>query len=70
MPFPVGSPDDIYFFSYNMGPVHVISLGSFYEGGFGASSPMTIWLKNDLATVSKARTPWILVQVHAPWYNS
>ena len=29
-----------------------------------------MWLKADLAAVSRARTPWLLVSLHAPWYNS
>lgn len=28
------------------------------------------WLKKDLASVDRSRTPWLLVSMHAPWYNS
>jgi hypothetical protein len=70
MPYPVGSADDIWYFSYQAGPAHVISLSSFYPGGFGASSPLVQFLKADLATVNRATTPWLLVIIHAPWYNS
>jgi acid phosphatase type 7 len=70
MPFPVGSPDDIWYFSYEVGPAHIISVSSFYPGGFGPASPLTVWLKKDLATVDRSRTPWLLVSLHAPWYNS
>ena len=70
MPYPTGSKDDIYYFSYNSGPAHFISLGSFYKGGFGAGSPMTAFLKADLAAVDRAVTPWIVVTVHAPWCAS
>ncbi len=38
-----------------------------------ATSPGSVqydWLKADLAAVDRSRTPWLLVIVHAPWYNS
>jgi len=70
MPYPKGSPDDLYYFSWNAGPAHFISLGSFYSGGFGASSPMTKFLNADFAAINKTATPWTVVMVHAPWYNS
>lgn len=28
------------------------------------------WLKRDLAAVDRSRTPWLVVGMHAPWYNS
>ena len=28
------------------------------------------WLEEDLATVDRSRTPWLIVLLHAPWYNS
>jgi 3',5'-cyclic AMP phosphodiesterase CpdA len=28
------------------------------------------WLKADLAAVDRSRTPWLIVGMHAPWYNS
>lgn len=70
MPYPKGSKDDIWYFSYEVGPAHVISMSSFYTGGFGPSSPLTTWLNSDLASINRAKTPWVLVVIHAPWYNS
>lgn len=28
------------------------------------------WLKANLAAVDRSRTPWLIVGMHAPWYNS
>lgn len=71
MPTPTAYNDDgIMYFSYNVGPAHVISVSSFYPGGFSASSKLTIWLQQDLASVDRSVTPWLLVSLHAPWYNS
>lgn len=61
----------VMFYSYEDGPMHSIALASFpTKYGFDASSPMTQWLEADLAAVDRAKTPWIVVNVHAPWYNS
>jgi hypothetical protein len=65
-----GRKDGAMYFSYEAGPVHVISLASFYPGGFGPLSPLTKWLTGDLASIDKSKTPWIIVSLHAPWYNS
>jgi hypothetical protein len=60
-----------FFYSYEDGPMHAIVLASFPTAyGFDDSSPMTQWLKADLASIDRAKTPWIVVNVHAPWYNS
>ena len=69
MPYPEGSPDNVDYFSYNAGPLHVISLASFFPD-FSASSGMTLFLEADLKAVDRAVTPWIVVEIHAPWYNS
>ena len=65
-----GRKDGAMYFSYEVGPAHVISLASFYPGGFGAASPLTQWLVADLAAIDRSKTPWVLVSLHAPWYNS
>jgi hypothetical protein len=28
------------------------------------------WLAGDLATIDRERTPWVVVIMHVPWYNS
>ena len=57
-----GNPtDNLDFFSYNAGPIHVISLASFFPS-FTATSSMTVWLKADLAKVDRSVTPWIVVR--------
>eukprot|EP00667_Euglena_gracilis_P006148 EG_transcript_6195 len=62
-----GSPDNT-FFSYEVGPVHLISLNS-----YAATAPGSIqadWLLRDLGTIRRSVTPWVVVMFHAPWYNS
>jgi hypothetical protein len=56
------------YYSYEDGPMHVIVLASFpTKYGFDAASPMTTWLKADLASIDRTKTPWIIMNVHAPW---
>ena len=47
-------------------PVHYISLNSFYVI-YAAGTRLYDWVAADLASVNYARTPWIVVSLHAPW---
>eukprot|EP00668_Euglena_longa_P004889 GGOE01005730.1.p1 GENE.GGOE01005730.1~~GGOE01005730.1.p1 ORF type:complete len:527 (-),score=103.30 GGOE01005730.1:288-1868(-) len=62
-----GSPDNT-FFSYEVGPIHLISLNSYAATTLG--SIQSNWLLQDLGTVRRSVTPWIVVMFHAPYYNS
>ena len=37
---------------------------------FDSDSAQYKWLVGDLKKVDRVKTPWIVVLVHAPWYNS
>ncbi|RLN01127.1 purple acid phosphatase 22-like isoform X2 [Panicum miliaceum] len=50
------------------GAAHVVMLGSY--AAFGEGSEQHRWLEADLARVDRRRTPWLLVLLHAPWYNT
>jgi acid phosphatase type 7 len=62
------SPDPAYW-GREIGPVHVIALNS-----YAASSNTSIqyrWLQSYISTrVNRARTPWVIVMTHSPFYNS
>lgn len=34
------------------------------------SSGQYAWLKRDLASIDRGRTPWVIVAMHVPWYSS
>jgi hypothetical protein len=36
----------------------------------GKYTPQYVWLKNELASVDRKQTPWLIVVFHSPWYNS
>lgn len=44
---------------------HVLMLGCYVE--YGRDSEQFAWLQQDLASVDRSRTPWIIVGMHAPW---
>lgn len=62
-----GSGSNLYY-SFNSAGVHVIMLGSYTD--FGPSSPQYKWLQADLGKIDRKTTPWTVVLIHAPWYNS
>ncbi|KAH7675619.1 Acid phosphatase protein [Dioscorea alata] len=62
-----GSPSNL-FYSFELSGVHVVMLGSYTD--YDVSSDQYAWLKADLAKVDRVKTPWLLVLLHAPWYNS
>lgn len=68
MPFAHSGSSSPLYYSYDVAGAHVIMLCSYsaYEEG----SQQYNWLARDLAKVSRTSTPWVVVGMHAPWYNS
>ncbi|KZV48952.1 hypothetical protein F511_09548 [Dorcoceras hygrometricum] len=62
-----GSSSNLYY-SFEVTGVHVVMLGSYTD--FDADSDQYRWLQSDLKKVDRRKTPWLIVVVHAPWYNS
>lgn len=68
MPFEESGSDSNLYYSFNVAGVHIIMLGSYTD--FDPNSAQYKWLKADLGKIDRAKTPWIIVLIHAPWYNS
>ena len=70
MPFnsPANVDSGALFYSYNVGGLHVIALSAYSD--LSASSPMTAFLRSDLAAVNRSVTPWVACAWHPPVYNS
>ncbi|XP_059306068.1 probable purple acid phosphatase 20 [Lycium ferocissimum] len=68
MPFEQSGSTSNLYYSFEVSGVHVIMLGSYTD--FGPGSAQYNWLKNDLKKVDRTKTPWLVVLLHAPWYNS
>ena len=59
----------LQYYSWEAGPVHYISVNSFYID-YLPSSTLTKWVVADIASIDYDKTPWVVVSLHAPWYNS
>ncbi|GKD63536.1 probable purple acid phosphatase 20 [Tanacetum coccineum] len=62
-----GSTSNLYY-SFEVSGVHVIMLGSYTDCDSGSDQYQ--WLESDLKKVDRNKTPWLVVLIHAPWYNS
>uniref|UniRef100_A0A7N0VJH8 Purple acid phosphatase n=1 Tax=Kalanchoe fedtschenkoi TaxID=63787 RepID=A0A7N0VJH8_KALFE len=68
MPFEESNSPSNEFYSFDVAGVHVVVLGSYSD--FGQDSPQYKWAEADLNSVDRTTTPWVIVIIHAPWYNS
>ena len=65
-----GSGDNM-FYSWNFGPVHIISMNS--ETAIDVANMPTgevAWAEADLQAVDRTQTPWVLANFHRPLYCS
>ncbi|XP_033735387.1 acid phosphatase type 7-like [Pecten maximus] len=62
------------FYSFDMGPIHVISFSTeylfFLQFGFEQILNQYNWLKQDLEKANRTKTPWIMTMGHRPMYCS
>jgi len=66
-----GRQEDM-FFSFDLGPVHFVSISTefYYYLNFGVSQVVRQyeWVERDLASVDRAKTPWVVLYGHRPMY--
>ncbi|XP_042511623.1 purple acid phosphatase 22-like [Macadamia integrifolia] len=68
MPFEESGSTSNLYYSFEVAGVHIVMLGSYTD--FNVTSNQYKWLKADLAKVDRGRTPWLVVLIHVPWYNT
>jgi len=68
MPALASESYDTSYWSRDIGPVHVIALNSY--AGFAPNTAQHTWLVKDLKKLDRNFTPWLIVLMHVPWYNS
>ena len=56
------------FFSFESGLAHIVYLNPYTNSS--VTSTQYNWLKDDLTSVNRDITPWIIVVMHCPWYSS
>ena len=76
---PAGSNSSRLYYSLDFGLMHVIFMAGYCPEMrdwtaaipcLAAGSPQMVWLAADLAAVNRALTPWVIVLIHQPYYNS
>lgn len=58
----------VFWYSFNAGMVHVAMISSEHDPS--ASAPMGAWLAADLAAVNRSQTPWLVLGIHRPMYET
>lgn len=56
------------YYAFEIGPVHVVALDTATYAA--ADKEMLEWLREDLAAVDRAKTPWLVVVAHHPPYSA
>eukprot|EP01018_Ginkgo_biloba_P012852 Gb_31158 [translate_table: standard] len=68
MPFEESGSHSNLYYSFEVAGVHIIMLGSYTD--YEEDSDQYKWLQADLSRVDRLQTPWLIVLLHAPWYNT
>ncbi|GLT42831.1 hypothetical protein SLA2020_168120 [Shorea laevis] len=68
VPFRASGSTSPFFYSIKRASAYIIFLSSYTA--YGKYTPQNLWLEKELQKVNRSETPWLIVVVHAPWYNS
>eukprot|EP00249_Psilotum_nudum_P017888 c26537_g1_i1 orf=229-1626(+) len=55
-------------YSVKRASAHIIVLSSY--SAFSKYTPQWRWLQDEFSRVNRMNTPWLIVLMHSPWYNS
>ncbi|KAK1271855.1 Purple acid phosphatase 2 [Acorus gramineus] len=55
-------------YSIKRASAHIIVLSSY--SAYGKYTPQFKWLEEEFSKVNRSETPWLIVLMHSPWYNS
>lgn len=70
MPGPESGGNLSFYYSYNVGPVHVIAFTTDGPPDHSPGSPQYVWLQHDLQSVNRSVTPWVIFTTHRPLFCS
>uniref|UniRef100_A0A7N0T493 Purple acid phosphatase n=1 Tax=Kalanchoe fedtschenkoi TaxID=63787 RepID=A0A7N0T493_KALFE len=68
VPYKASDSTSPHWYSVKIASAHIIVLSSY--SAYGKYTPQTQWLQDELPKVNRSETPWLVVLVHSPWYNS
>ncbi|KAK4477131.1 hypothetical protein RD792_016342 [Penstemon davidsonii] len=57
-----------FWYSIKRASAYIIVLSSY--SAYGKYTPQYQWLEEELPKVNRSETPWLIVLLHSPWYNS
>ncbi len=60
--------NSLFWYSFDVGPVHIIYYST--EHDFHRTSIQYSWIEQDLRSVDRSRTPWLIVGSHRHMYSS
>ncbi|KAM7272166.1 hypothetical protein ACFE04_026829 [Oxalis oulophora] len=67
-PYKASGSTSPFWYSIKRASGHIIVLSSY--SAYGKYTPQYQWLEAELPKVNRTETPWLIVLLHSPWYNS
>ncbi|EOA30512.1 hypothetical protein CARUB_v10013635mg [Capsella rubella] len=67
-PYRSSGSTEPFWYSIKRGPAYIIVLASY--SAYGMYTPQYQWLEEEFPKVNRSETPWLIVLMHSPWYNS
>uniref|UniRef100_A0A1D1XYX4 Purple acid phosphatase n=1 Tax=Anthurium amnicola TaxID=1678845 RepID=A0A1D1XYX4_9ARAE len=68
VPYRASNSTAPFWYSIKRASAYIIVLASY--SAYGKYTPQYKWLEKELPKVNRSETPWLIVLMHAPWYNS
>ncbi|GER42278.1 purple acid phosphatase [Striga asiatica] len=68
VPYKASESTSPLWYSIKRASAYIIVLSSY--SAYGKYTPQYSWLEKELPKVNRTETPWLIVLVHSPWYNS
>ncbi|KAG6496908.1 purple acid phosphatase-like [Zingiber officinale] len=68
VPYKASNSTAPFWYSIKRASAYIIVLASY--SAYGKYTPQYQWLSDELKKVNKSETPWLIVLMHAPFYNS
>ncbi|KAL2254781.1 purple acid phosphatase 2 [Sesamum indicum] len=68
VPYKASDSSAPFWYSIKRASAYIIVLSSY--SAYGKYTPQYKWLEEELPKVNRSETPWLIVLMHSPWYNS
>nr|DAD40373.1 TPA_asm: hypothetical protein HUJ06_014696 [Nelumbo nucifera] len=68
VPYKASESTSPLWYSIKRASAHIIVLSSY--SAYGTYTPQYNWLQQEFTKVNRSETPWLIVLLHSPWYNS